>query len=201
MLASGWRVDRPRRSFLCSFITQDSAVNRNPRQRPRNERASVPSPARPSADSRRASGGSPRSVHPCGSVIWPLTPPEQTNTVSAPRRFTYRTSSRCPFSGWNGWVTITKPEGSLDDAALCRFRGYPESPYAASAFRYFHRPDRRWKVASRREPVPELIQVVLLILRELRQRLPVHTGRSLVGLDLLVCVPHQSLRDIERLAC
>ena len=23
---------------------------------------------------------------------------------------------------------------------------YPESPYAASAFRYFHRPDRRWKV-------------------------------------------------------
>jgi hypothetical protein len=52
-----------------------------------------------------------------------------------------------------------------------------------------------------REPIPELIQVVLLILRELRQRLPVHTSRSLVGLDLLVCVPHQSLRDIERLAC
>jgi hypothetical protein len=78
---------------------------------------------------------------------------------------------------------------------------HPKSPYAASAFRYFHRPDRRWKVASRREPVPELIQVVLLILRELRQRLPVHTGRSLVGLDLLVCVPHQSPRDIERLAC
>src|SRR6266496_790844 len=88
-----------------------------------SDRASVSSPASPSADSRRGSGGSPRSVHAWGSVIWPLTPPEQTNTVSAPRRFTCRTSSRCPLSGWNGWVTITKPEGSLDDAALCRLRG------------------------------------------------------------------------------
>ena len=47
-------------------------------------------------------GGSPRSVHDCGSVIWPLNPPAQTNTVSAPRRLAYKTSSRCPFSGWNG---------------------------------------------------------------------------------------------------
>jgi site-specific DNA recombinase len=78
---------------------------------------------------------------------------------------------------------------------------YPKRPYATSAFRYFHRPHRRRKVASRREPIPELIQVVLLILRELRQRLPVHTSRSLVGLDLLICVPHQNLRDIKRPAC
>ena len=83
-------------------------------------------PASPSADSRRGSGGSPRSVHACGSVICPLTPPEHTNTVSAPRRLTKRTSSRCPFSGWNGCVTTTKPEGSLDDAALCRLRRNPE---------------------------------------------------------------------------
>jgi len=78
---------------------------------------------------------------------------------------------------------------------------YPKRPYAASAFRYFHRPDGRWKIASRREPIPELIQVVLLILCELRQRLPVHTSRSLVDLDLLICVPHQNLRDVKRLAC
>src|ERR1700733_13211965 len=53
----------------------------------------------------------------------PLTPPEQANTVSPARRFTYKTSSRCPVSGWNGCITTTKPKTSLDDAALCRLRG------------------------------------------------------------------------------
>jgi hypothetical protein len=56
--------------------------------------SSVSSSARRPADSRRASGGSPRSVHASGSVICPLTPPEHKKTVSAPRRLAYRTSSR-----------------------------------------------------------------------------------------------------------
>ena len=85
-------------------------------------RISVSRSARCAADSRRGSGGSPRSVHACSNVIWPLMPPAHTNTVSAPRRLAERTSSRWPFSGWNGCVTTTKPEGSLDDAALCRVR-------------------------------------------------------------------------------
>ncbi|MGH3187979.1 MAG: recombinase family protein, partial [Streptosporangiaceae bacterium] len=51
------------RSFLCVFITQESAVNGHRSQRPGSERASVSSPASESADSRRARGGSPRSVH------------------------------------------------------------------------------------------------------------------------------------------
>ena len=50
----------------------------------------VSSPARRSADSLRSSGGSPRSVHDCGSVICPLMPPAQTNTVLAPRRRAYK---------------------------------------------------------------------------------------------------------------
>jgi hypothetical protein len=96
------RVGIPARSFLCLLITRVCAAARNGNQRPRNARASAPAAASPPADSRRATGGSPRSVHACGRVICPLTPPAHTNTVSAPRRLAYRTSSRWPFSGWNG---------------------------------------------------------------------------------------------------
>src|SRR5216684_312232 len=121
---SSRRVGMPARPvsflFFCSFITKEYAAARHDDQRPCTARVAAPSAASPSADSRPGPGGSPRSVHACGSVIWPLTPPAQTNTVSAPRRLAYKISSRCPFSGWNGWVTMTKPEGPLDNAALCR---------------------------------------------------------------------------------
>src|SRR6266852_4650690 len=123
---SSRRVGMPARpvpvsfSFFCSFITKEYVAARHDSQRPCTARVSAPSAASPSSDSRPGPGGSPRSVHACGSVIWPLTPPAQTNTVTAPRRLAYRISSRCPFSGWNGWVTMTKPEGPLDNAALCR---------------------------------------------------------------------------------
>src|SRR5216684_144126 len=121
---SSRRVGMPARPvsflFFCSFITKEYAAARHDNQRPCTARVAAPSAASPSADSRPGPGGSPRSVHACGSVIWPLTPPAQTNTVSAPRRLAYKISSRCPFSGWNGWVTMTKPEGPLDNAALCR---------------------------------------------------------------------------------
>jgi hypothetical protein len=46
------------------------------------------------ADSRPASGNSPRSVRDPGSVICPPTPPEQTNTTAGPRLLTNKTSSR-----------------------------------------------------------------------------------------------------------
>jgi hypothetical protein len=127
---SSRRVGMPARlvssSFFCSLITKEYAVARHDNQRPCSARVAAPSAASPSADSRPVPGGSPRSVHACGSVICPLTPPAQTNTVSAPRRLAYKISSRCPFSGWNGWVTMTKPKGPLDDAALCRDRRDPQ---------------------------------------------------------------------------
>ncbi len=130
---SSRRVGRPARpassSFFCSFITKEYAAARHDDQRPCSARVAAPSAASPSADSRPDPGGSPRSVHACGSVIWPLNPPAQTNTMSAPRRLAYKISSRCPFSGWNGWVTMTKPKGSLDNAALCRLRGNSERPH------------------------------------------------------------------------
>src|SRR6266702_2612205 len=134
---SSRRVDRPARpapiSFFCSVITKEYAVARHYDQRPCSARVAAPSAASPSADSRPDPGGSRRSVHACGSVIWPLTPPAQTNTVSAPRRLAYKISSRCPFSGWNGWATMTKPKESLDNAALCRDRRNRQRPALGAA--------------------------------------------------------------------
>src|SRR5260370_5878666 len=135
--------------FFCSVITKEYAAARHANQRPCSARVAAPSAASPSADSLPGPGGSPRSVHPCGSVIWPLTPPAQTNAVSARRRLAYKISSRCPFSGWNGWATMTNPKESLDNAALCRLRGYPqlaELPRPAGlgnqAFPHRQRPER-----------------------------------------------------------
>src|SRR6266702_2174412 len=145
---SSRRVGMPARStsvlFFCFLITKEYVAARHDNQRPCNARVAAPSAASPPADSRPVPGGSPRSVHACGSVICPLNPPAQTNTVSAPRRLAYRISSRCPFSGWNGWVTMTKPKGSLDDAALCRLRGNSERPHFSliTGLRHIHPPDR-----------------------------------------------------------
>src|SRR5216683_115132 len=80
--ASSCRTDIEARSFLWFLITQDHAAARQHNQQPRSARVAAPSAASPSADSRCASAGSPRSVHDPGSVICPLNPPEQTNTVA-----------------------------------------------------------------------------------------------------------------------
>jgi fatty-acyl-CoA synthase len=155
---SCWRTDRPPRSFLCAFITQENAVTGHHGQRPRIDRISVSSSASRPADSRRSSGGSPRSVHALGSVICPLTPPEHTKTVSAPRRLAYRTSSRWPFSGWNGWMTTTEPERSLGTTALCRARRYPELAELAAFLRDHHLPHRHRPELAGLQRAPDLLQ-------------------------------------------
>ena len=71
---------------------------------------------------------------------------------------------------------------------------------AAMRFRYFHRFHRGREIGARRHPVPDLIQVVLQILLEFRQRHPVHPRRALIGLHLLPGLLHLPLRDIERLS-
>jgi hypothetical protein len=76
---------RPAKCGCCGKSLKNAPVTAAGSQRPRRFRASVPSSARPWADSRRDVGCSPRSVHASGSVICPLTPPEHTKTVSAPR--------------------------------------------------------------------------------------------------------------------
>jgi hypothetical protein len=66
-------------------------------------------------------------------------------------------------------------------------------------FRYRHRGHRGWEVAARGHPVPDLVQVAPQILLELPQRHPVHSRRTVVRLDLLVCLPDLPLGNLERL--
>src|SRR5664279_3134804 len=58
---------------------------------------------------------------------------------------------------------------------------------------------RRRKVTPRGHPVPNPIKVVLQIGFEVLDRAPVHSRRSLVGLDSPVRLPHQVLGNTERL--
>ena len=69
----------------------------------------------------------------------------------------------------------------------------------AICFRNIDPPHRRWKIASRRQSVPELVEVVPKINLKVRNRLTVHASRSLVGLHTFEGVPDIPLRDIERL--
>ena len=56
---------------------------------------------------------------------------------------------------------------------------HPEDPRAAVSLRYLHRAHRRREIAPRREPVPELVEVPVKALLELRDQLLVNTGRAL----------------------
>jgi hypothetical protein len=64
----------------------------------------------------------------------------------------------------------------------------------------FHRAYRWREVGPRREPVPNLVQVVLHILLELGNRHLVDPGRTLVGRHPLVGLPHEHLVDVEGFA-
>src|SRR4051794_27972614 len=59
---------------------------------------------------------------------------------------------------------------------------------------------RRRKVGARRHSVPDLVQIVLQVLLEVGDALPVHSRRALILLDLEPGIPEVPLRNIERLA-
>ena len=80
-LARGSRPDEL--AHLLKLCHQDLALNSEFRAGSAPACRVRPAP-RPTAAA--APAGSPRSVHASGSVICPLTPPEHTKTVSAPRR-------------------------------------------------------------------------------------------------------------------
>ncbi len=61
--------------------------------------------------------------------------------------------------------------------------GHAENPRPSPMLGYRHGLHRRREVTPRREPVPQLEQVVLQILLVLLDRAPVNTRRTLVGLD------------------
>ena len=56
---------------------------------------------------------------------------------------------------------------------------------------------RRREVSSRREPVPELVEIPFQVLLELGNRLPVNPGRTFIGSNLPVCLPHQPLEGYQ----
>src|SRR5580704_11664039 len=60
-------------------------------------------------------------------------------------------------------------------------------------------PHRRRKIAPRRQPVPQLVEVVRKINLEVCDRLPVYSSRSLVGLHTFEGFPDFPLGDVERL--
>src|ERR1700747_389666 len=64
-------------------------------------------------------------------------------------------------------------------------RGYPQRPGSTIVLRYVHPSHRRRKVAAGRQPIPQLIEVVREISLEVRDRLPIHASRTLVGSYLL----------------
>src|SRR6266568_1915790 len=67
-------------------------------------------------------------------------------------------------------------------------------------FRYLHRLHWRRKVTPRRHPIPDPVQIVLQICLEVLDRAPVHSWRSLVSPDSLIRLPHEPLRNDERLS-
>src|SRR5215467_1621918 len=60
-------------------------------------------------------------------------------------------------------------------------------------------PHRRRKVAPRGYPIPEFVEVAREVGLKVRNRLSIHSSRSLVGLHTLEGFPDLSLRDRERL--
>jgi len=70
---------------------------------------------------------------------------------------------------------------------------------AAVCLRNLDPPHRRRKIAPRRQPIPELVEVVRKISLELCNRLCVYPSRSLVGPHTFEGFPDFPLSDVERL--
>src|ERR1039457_1577090 len=73
-----------------------------------------------------------------------------------------------------------------------------EDPRSSPCLRYCHGLDRRREVTPRREPVPQLEQVVFQILLVLLDRAPVGTRRALVGPDPQIRLPAHMLGNLKR---
>jgi hypothetical protein len=75
----------------------------------------------------------------------------------------------------------------------------PNGRVPPSAFGISTRRNRRRKIAPRRQPVPQLVEVVRKISLEVCDRLSVYSSRSLVGLHTFEGFPDFPLGDVERL--
>src|SRR5271165_2891385 len=80
-----------------------------------------------------------------------------------------------------------------------RYGWNPQLPLPAVCLRYLHRPHRRRKVAARRHPIPDLVQVPFQVPFEIRNRLLVDACRSLIGSYPFIRFLHLPLRNHKRL--
>src|SRR5215472_4882252 len=78
-------------------------------------------------------------------------------------------------------------------------RGNAQRARATVCLRNIDPPHRRRKIAPRRQPVPELVEVVRKITLEVCNRLCVYPSRSLVGLHTFESFPDFPLGDVKRL--
>src|SRR2546428_14151503 len=110
------------------------------------------------------------------------------SSADRPGRYPYE-------SGWNIGSTFgSRYFLTTVWAILSATVGTPQDPDPAPArLGYFHHPDRRWEVAPRGHPVPELVQVPFEVPFELRNRLAVDPGCPLVGFDPEIRLPDHIL--------
>jgi hypothetical protein len=80
--------------------------------------------------------------------------------------------------------------------------GHTQDPFAAPIlFRNGNCAHRRWKVAARTHPIPDLVEVTPQIFIELLERLTIHTGCTAIGPDRFIRFVHTLLFDMKRLVC
>ena len=84
-------------------------------------------------------------------------------------------------------------------ADTVRNRRNPQRPRPSGRFRYVHPAHGRRHIAARRQPIPELVEVVAEAILEVLDRLSIHTSRSLIGLHSFEGLPDFPLRNVERL--
>src|ERR1017187_6449099 len=80
-----------------------------------------------------------------------------------------------------------------------RYSWNPQLPFSARCLRYFHRPHRRRKIAARRHPIPDPVQVPFQVPFEIRNRLLIDACRSLIGLYPFIRLQYLPLRNHKRL--
>src|SRR6266436_7089222 len=90
------------------------------------------------------------------------------------------------------------PTGNLLSNAI-RDRRDAQRARATVCLRNIDPPHRRRKVAPRRQPVPQLVEVVRKVSLEVCDRLSVYSSRPLVDLHTFEGFPDFPLRDVERL--
>ncbi len=128
-------------------------------------------------------------------VVAPAAPPRHADCIE--RRFAGSISVGVVVKMWFHERLQGSFDHHLGDAV--GDRGYPQRPGSTIVLRYVHPSHRRRKVAAGRQPIPQLVEVVRKISLEVRDRLPIHASRTLVGSYPLVCFPYFPFRNVERL--